>query len=342
MKAVVLTNFGDTSGLVLKEVPIPEPKSNDVRVKIIVASFNPVDYKIRKGWFGGTTPTILGCDFSGVVDAVGSDVKNYTKGDEVFGIAIGPLSSNGSYAQYLVVSQFFISKKPTGISHAAAAGLAIAGSTAVEVIRKCNLRENSSVLVIGASGGVGSAVVQLLRLHKVKIFATAGSPASVEYLLKSIPSEHVIPYSGLSNDELRQKILVANGGRGVDTVIDLVGGESKKLGFSVLGYDGTIVSIVEEQEASYQTPLYPCQGPHNLFGVNGTLTMCFFVAFLGPDTHPVMAKILSEVSKEVEKGMLKPLETKIMGDLSVETVVKAHAELETHHTKGKMVMNVSS
>jgi len=278
-----------------------------------------------------------------VVDAVGSDVKNYAKGDEVFGIAIGTISSNGSYAQYVVVSEFFISKKPHGISHAAAAGLAIAGGTAVEVIRKCHLHKNSSVLVIGASGGVGSAVVQLLLPHNVKIFATAGSSTSAEYLYKSIPKEHVIPYSGLSNDELRQKILAANGGHGMETVIDLVGGESKKLGFSVLGYDGTIVSIVEEQEASFPTPLYPCQGAQNLFGVNGTLTMCFVVApaFLGPNTYPFMAKILSEVSKEVEKGVLKPLETKVMGDLSVETVAKAHAELETHHTKGKMVMNVS-
>jgi len=222
----------------------------------------------------------------------------------------------------------------------------ITGGTAIEVLRKCPLQDNGSVLVLGASGGVGSAVLQLLHARKkVSIFATAGSSESVEYLRANfgIPNDHIVSYSGVSQDELRQNLLKANGGKKFHIVIDLYGAGAKQLGFSLLDYDGTIVSIVAETDTSYVTPLYPIHSSNSLFDVNGTFYMVFFAAplYSTPDKFPFFANILRNLAKEVESGVLKPLKTTVIGKLSLNTVKKAHELLEDHHTKGKMIMEIN-
>src|SRR4029077_18378059 len=98
MKAVVLEAFGDVSHLKLKDIEVPQPKKGEVRVKIKAVGFNPVDFKIRQGLYGGDTPLILGTDCSGIIDAIGPEVAGIAMGDEVFAMPFGQCS-NGSYAE---------------------------------------------------------------------------------------------------------------------------------------------------------------------------------------------------------------------------------------------------
>src|SRR5690242_16901048 len=111
MKAVVLESFGDLSYLKFKEVHTPQPQKGEVRIRIKASGFNPVDFKIRQGHFGGKTPLILGSECSGVIDAVGEETRAFREGDEVYAMSFGQ-GSNGSYAEYLCIPEAFVSKKP--------------------------------------------------------------------------------------------------------------------------------------------------------------------------------------------------------------------------------------
>jgi len=130
--------------------------------------FNPVDYKVRKGAFGGPIPKdglILGADFSGVIEKVGNNVKNFKVKDEVYGMALAAGAKSGTYAECMVISEKLIALKPKSLSFEQTAGMPIGGITAVQCLQKVgHLNFQKTVLITGASGGVGTAVRQLAKI----------------------------------------------------------------------------------------------------------------------------------------------------------------------------------
>ncbi|NGX48395.1 MAG: Zinc-type alcohol dehydrogenase-like protein, partial [Chlamydiae bacterium] len=190
MKAIVIDSFGEIDLFQEKDLPIPKPGRGEVRVKLRATGFNPVDFKIRKGLFGGEFPLVLGVDFSGVVDAVGDLVRDFSVGDGVFGIAFGPCS-NGSYAEYLCVAAQFIAKKPKALSFEEAAGVPVTYLTAFQsLVSKGALQKDRPIFLTGGSGGVGSAALALAKVYETgPVFTMAGSEESVSYITSrfSIP-----------------------------------------------------------------------------------------------------------------------------------------------------------
>ncbi len=209
MKAIVYKEFGPPEVLQLKEVPKPVPKANEVLVKIHATSVSFGDLFARnKNYrqfampapfylfvmvsFGIRKPkvNILGSEFSGTVEAIGTDVTKFSKGDEVFGY-VG--QKMGCYAEYISIPEdISIALKPTNLSHSEAAAVTYGGIVALTLLRKMNIQPGQKILIIGASGSIGSAAVQIAKSLGAEVTGVCGTPR-LEFV-KALGADKVIDY----------------------------------------------------------------------------------------------------------------------------------------------------
>ncbi|MCP2168559.1 NADP-dependent oxidoreductase [Goodfellowiella coeruleoviolacea] len=190
MKAVVATGYGPPEQYAVAEVPVPRPGPGQIQVRIAAASLNPGDIQLPSGTFRDvaplTFPHVPGNDFAGTVTEVGPGVTTYRVGDEIFGQAVPrvlramtgatrPSLSTGSLAEYAVFEADtpLLAHRPAGLSVEQAAALATTGLTARALMTTAQVRPGESVLVVGATGGVGTAVVPLLASAGARVIATA-------------------------------------------------------------------------------------------------------------------------------------------------------------------------
>ncbi|MFG2498431.1 zinc-binding alcohol dehydrogenase family protein [Streptomyces sp. NPDC048441] len=174
MRAVAVRAFKAEPELV--EVPDPVPGPGEVLVRVDYAALNPFDWQAADGLLEGKAPhvfpLVMGMDFAGRVDAVGSDVERFRIGDPVFGQASRPPVGTGSFAEYVTMPQdSVISAVPPGLSMENAAVLPTAGMTAAQILQTAAIRECESLLVIGATGGVGTVLTQLAAARDVRVLA---------------------------------------------------------------------------------------------------------------------------------------------------------------------------
>ena len=162
MKAERIHSFGGPDVLHLEEVELPQPGPHEVLVRVHAAGVNPADWKMREGKYGNPTlPSILGWDFSGVIEAIGPSVELFRVGEEVFGCAS---EKSGSYAEYALAPTNQVAEKPQALDHIQAAALPIAALTAWQALfDKANLQPGQRVLIHAAAGGVGSFAVQFAK-----------------------------------------------------------------------------------------------------------------------------------------------------------------------------------
>lgn len=344
MKAIVLEAYGDVSHFKLKQVEIPQPKNGEVRVRLKTAGFNPVDYKTRKGAYGGEAPVILGVDCSGVVDAVGPEAKGFSVGDEVIAFPFGQCS-NGSYAEFLCLPVEFVTKKPKNISFEQAASIPVVALTAYRaMIAPAALKKGDTIFIAGAGGGVGSFAVQVANYAQVKtIYTVAGSEESSQFLQKQlgIKKEHILLYRNLTVDQMEEKLIAMNGGRLFDSTFDFVGGEMKRLCLKLTGHSGHFATPVLESKA-FEFPVWE-RGASLCFNRNMSLHFVFVgsESFSGPQASwSIYARQLHSICQWIENGSIKVPPVKTLGHLSVETVKEAHRLLEEGKVKGKLVMTI--
>jgi NADPH:quinone reductase-like Zn-dependent oxidoreductase len=174
MKALQYAEHGGPEVLHVVEVEDPHAGPGQVRIAVKAVGVNPVDWKLRKGLFPAGLPRIPGSDVSGVVDEIGEGVTGVSVGAEVFGFAVG-----GGSAQYAVVEHFAV--KPAGMSWEEAAGLPVPVETAVRVLDLLGVHSGQTLVVNAATGGVGTAAVQLARARGVTVIGTA-SEGNHEFL----------------------------------------------------------------------------------------------------------------------------------------------------------------
>lgn len=236
MKALVCRELlPDYAGVALEERPIPEPGPSEVRVRIKAASLNFPDLLMTEGKYQlkPELPFVLGMEFAGEVDAVGSGVTGLAPGDAVSGG-----NRIGAFTQYAVVPAAALRKKPAGISFAAAASYGAAYLTAyVALVRRGNLQAGETLLVHGASGGVGLAAVDAGRLLGATVIATSAS-ATKRDILKAYGADHVLPDSGF-----REAVKALTGGRGADVIYDPVGGDVFDESVRCIAFDGRLLII---------------------------------------------------------------------------------------------------
>ena len=304
MKAAILKEFGSVENFEIAEVPTPKPGFGEVLVKVLATSVNPLDYQVRRGDYKDelALPVITGHDVSGEIVEVGSGVENFKIGDQVY-YTPEIFKGQGSYAQYHSVHESIIALKPKNLSHLEAATLPLAAGTAWEMlVTRAQLKVNQTILIHGGAGGVGILTVQIAKAMGAIVFTTA---RKVHHeLLFELGADYVIDYE---NENYIDAINQITGGKGVDVVIDTIGGNTLSDSGLILSQLGQVVTIVDIEK------------PQNLihaWGKNATYHFVF--------TRQNRNK-LDEITKLVETNKLKPILNKVF---LLSEIGKAHSLLE--------------
>lgn len=195
MRAAVYYAYGPAENFTIEEIEKPSTSKNEVLVKVHAASVNPIDWKVRKGNLKllsrGKFPKVPGSDFSGVITGTGAGINGFSAGDKVYGM-VNPLKG-GANAQFLTVRMNRFAIMPQGLSFEEAAGVPMAGMTALQTLRnQGKIRKGQSVLVNGASGGVGSFGVQLAKIFGTVVTGVCSQKHLA--LVKSLGADKVINY----------------------------------------------------------------------------------------------------------------------------------------------------
>lgn len=236
MKAIQIQDYGDAGALVLADAAMPVAGPGQVLVRVAAASVNPFDIKVRAGWLRGffplPMPHTLGTDFAGQVVEVGAGVDKLQVGQRVFGM-LTPMHG-GTYAEYLAVDAAMVRPSPKTLSDIDAAALPLVGVTAmISVADLAQVRQGQTVLVHGAGGGVGGAVVMIAKSLGARVVATCGTD-KVDHV-RTLGADTVIDYQ---KGDFREQL------RDVDAVIDPIGGEVNLRSYEVLRRGGTLVVIL--------------------------------------------------------------------------------------------------
>ena len=223
MKAIVYKEYGSPDVLQFMEVEKPAPKEDEVLVKVFAVSVNAADlhllrgdpllFRIQSGLRKPKYP-IMGSDIAGRVDAVGKDVKQFQPGDEVFGDISG--SGWGGFAEYASASESSLVRKPANLTFEQASAVPMAAVTALQGLRKGMIQPAQKVLVVGASGGVGTFAVQIAKSFGAEVTAVC-STKKME-MVRSIGADHVIDYTQqdfAKNGQQYDLILAVNGDRSI-------------------------------------------------------------------------------------------------------------------------------
>ncbi|WP_304113564.1 zinc-dependent alcohol dehydrogenase family protein [Mycolicibacterium bacteremicum] len=319
MKAVVLTRFGGTDTLELREVPVPLVGPRQVRVRVHATAVNPLDYQIRRGDYPDEVPlpAIIGHDVSGVIEQVGTHVTEFRPGDAVYytpQIFGGP----GSYAEQHVADVDLVGRKPDNLSHLEAASLTLVGGTVWEsLVTRAGLTVGETILIHGGAGGVGTIAIQIARAIGARVLTTAR--ADDEDFVRSLGADAVIDYASA---DYVDTVAELTRGAGVDVVFDTIGGDTLTRSPLVLADLGRVVSIVDIAQ------------PQNLIQAWGRNAAYHFVF-----TRQNRGK-LDALTTLVERGLVTPV---IGATLPLARTGEAHDLLENRRSyvlRGKVAIDV--
>ncbi|TXK47932.1 NADP-dependent oxidoreductase [Pontibacter qinzhouensis] len=310
MKAVIYETFGGPEQLKLSTLAVPEIKEGEVLVRIKAAGVNPVDYAVREGYLKDKLPTVFpvipGWDVAGVVEERGFSARRFEIGDEVFAYARRPAVQYGTYAEYIVLPESYLAKKPREISWEAAAGIPLVGLTAWQSLFDVGkLQKGQAVLVLGGSGGVGSMAIQLAKAKGATIMAVA-SEANHAYM-QELGADFTVTYKNTHVGEAVKEVIP----EGVDLIFDCASGDTLKQSLQALKPSGKVVSILHQGE-----------------GLGADLD--FTYVFVEPN-----AKQLDQLCELVETGKLQ---VHVSKKYSLEDAAEAQKQIQTLHTKGKIVL----
>lgn len=244
MKACIYRRFGPSSVLEIADLPETDPKEHEIQIRLAYSGVNPVDWKLREGYFKDQMahefPIIPGWEGAGVVAKVGKYVKRFKEGDEVFGYFRTSLVKQGTYAQFITIHEDLACITPRCVSLKQAAAIPLCALTAWQALFSCaKLKAHETVFIQGASGGVGTMAVQFAHWAQANVFATCRSE-NHPYVLQ-MGADKVFDYT--QNDV--KSAFFAKVPHGADVVLDCVGGNVTKESFSLVKKGGRLVSIVE-------------------------------------------------------------------------------------------------
>lgn len=305
MKAIRVRRFGGPEVLALEDVPRPEPGPGEVLVRVRAAAVNPVDWKLREGYRDDLPlPFTPGSDFSGVIAGRGRGVYSCRVGDEVYGSLPG---ARGADAEYLTAPADVVAPKPRTLGHARAASVPLVAMTAWQAVFEAGaLAAGETVLVLGASGGVGSMAVQLARCAGARVVGTAATENVAR--VRELGADEVIDYT-------RQRSL-EDVVWGVDLCVDLVGGAFQTRAFNVVRRGGRLVSTVQPPDRAMLTSR----------GLTGRMIV----------TRP-HADYLRAITALIDAGRLKVSVAKI---LPLTRAAEAEELSRRQHVDGKIVLRL--
>lgn len=327
MRAVVMEGYGGPEVLRLTEVPAPVAEFGQVRVGIAATAINRADVLMREGRYSPAAPQpgdILGLEFAGTVDAVGSGIESWRVGDRVFG-----LTEAGGYAEQLVVHERMLMAIPSGMTFEEAAGIPEAFFTAYDALVERAYVELGNVVLIHAGGsGVGTAATQLAKLMGTRVFVTVGSgPKAI--LARELGADRAIIYREESFEEV---VLSDTNGRGADVILDFVGGPYLERNIKAAAMVGRIVLIglLGGIQAKCDLSL--------LLGKRLTLIGTTLRARPIEQKIGLTQRFVKQVLPLFVAGRLRPVIDQV---LSLEQISDAHRYLEENRNFGKIVVRIT-
>ncbi len=311
-KQIVITQFGEPEVLAIQSAEVLTPQPGEVLVKVAFAGVNPIDVKTRAGlgWAASQNkdklPWVPGYDISGQVVACGEGCERFNAGQNVAGFIGFPLQGGG-YSQYVCVPESELSLVPDSITLEAAAALPLAGQTAVQALDKGGVKEGQRILILAGAGGVGHIAVQVAVAAKAEVFTTC-SDVNLDYM--ATLGAHAINYKF---SPVSERVTDA------DVLIDLVGGDAALDALKCLKDGATVVTI-----PTLSAELI-CEKAKLLgFEATGMLV----------DPNPQQLDTLIYM---VGVGLLK---TEIFKVYPMDKAVEAHHQIETGHTRGKVLLDM--
>ena len=335
MKAVGLTRYlpiENPESLIDIELDIPSPQSHDVLVKVQAIAVNPVDTKIRKPKDKTETPPkILGWDAAGEVVSVGDAVTLFQVGDQVY--YAGDFTRSGCNAEYQVIDQRIVGHKPQSLNFEEAAALPLTAVTAWEALfdrlgiaQDLASNKGKSILIIGGAGGVGSIAIQLAKkVAELSVIATASRPETIEWV-KNLGADYVVNHHQLQQEiaqlSIQPDYILCN--NDTDGYFEIMA--------EIVKPQGKICSIVETAK------------PVNLDllkskSVTFVWEFMFTRSMFKTDDMIAQHHILQRVAKLIDDGVLTTTLNQVLTPINAENLRKAHAQLESGSTIGKLVLS---
>ena len=323
MKAVAQTGT-DIASLNDIELPKPTPTGRDLLVKVEAVSVNPVDTKQRKA--GSPTPRVLGWDAAGTVAAVGPQVTLFKPGDEVY--YAGDVTRPGCDSEYHLVDERIVGRKPKKLDFAQAAAIPLTAITAWEAFfDRMKVQKGRSLLIIGGAGGVGSIAIQLAKIAELKVIATASRAETIAWC-RELGADHVIDHRKPMRPQIE-----ALGLKNVDYIANFneVDEHWATIG-DLIAPQGAIVLIVSNK------------APLNVDAVRAkSAAICFELMFTRPrfQTQDMIEqhKLLNQVADWLDSGKLRGTLKQTLSPINAANLRKAHAQIESGTTIGKLVLS---
>lgn len=290
MNTIIVREFGDPKVMKLEEVSTPEPKGTEVLVEIKAAGVNPVDTYLRTGIHAHAPklPYTPGKDAAGVVEAIGADVTKFKPGDRVFTAD----SLTGTYAEYAVCGEDQLGRLPDNISFEQGAGVWTPYATSYRgLFQKAQAKSGETVLIHGASGGVGIAAIQWAKHAGLTLIGTASSDEGRE-LVKTQGADHVFDHSREDYFDLIKEV---TGGRGVDIIIEMLANVNLQKDFEVLAMFGRI-TVIGNRGAIEFNPRSAMTKDATIYGMS---------LFNSPED--VRAEIHAAIFEGLSEGYLNPV-----------------------------------
>ena len=327
MKALQIVKYGDIKdSLTFNEVSKPAVQATDVLIEVKAAAINPIDKSIVLGNLQGLLPipfpSTSAYDVSGIVVEKGDDVSNFEIGDLVYSRV--PQEQMGTLAEYVAVTSEAVSKKPGNISFEEAAGLPLAGLTALQSLEFAGIKKNDRILIHAGSGGVGSLAIQYAKAKGAYVYTTT-STGNVEWV-KELGADRVIDYK--TED---YKTIVKD----VDIVYDTLGQEYTSEAFQVVKQGGQVISVVGplDEDTAHMFGMADYKLPEEIATLSADKEASYKFIFVHPNgSH------LAEIKTMVEDEIIKPI---------VDTIypftesITAFTHLETGRAKGKIIIKIN-
>ncbi|WP_410655277.1 NADP-dependent oxidoreductase [Amycolatopsis sp. lyj-112] len=307
MRKIQQDSFGGPDVLRIVETEKPVPGDGQVLVRVHAAGVNPADWKIRNGLVVGDLPLTVGLDLSGVVDSAGPGTTRFRPGDEVYGVTFPP---NGSYAEYVAVSEGTLALKPRSFDHVEAAALPIAALTAWQPFtRLFPVGPGHRVLVHAAAGGVGHLAVQIAKARGAYVIGTAREAKHA--FLRDLGTDELLDYT--TSDFTKSQV--------VDVVLDPISGDYGPRSLDTLEPGGALIDIVGHGPDRTEVR----RKAEEL----GLRFDEFYVSPSGTD--------LAEIATLADAGSLR---VSIAEVLPLEQAAKAHELSESGRVQGKLVLTI--
>ena len=309
MKAIVAHQYGGPEVLKLEDLPIPAPKDDEMLIKVVAAGVNSFDGNLLSGnWAkppnGTQLPWHPGYDIAGTVEKVGGKVTKFKVGDPIY--AFVTILKGGGYAEYALARESDAALKPATISFVEAAGAPSVALTAWQaIVDKANLQSGQTVLIHGASGGVGLFAIPIAKIRGAKVFATA-STANQDFL-KQLGADVAIDYKTQKFEDIAKD---------VDVVIDGVGGETLARSYPIVKKGGIIVALTSRVDQA-QLDKYGIRGASLVVQNNGDE--------------------LAQIGKLIDEGKIKIV---VSETFPLADAAKAVAKADMGHARGKIVLKV--